>query len=72
MTDETDTVPDVLTVPEVARLLRVDAATVYRLASAGRLPAAKVGRTWRFLRSDAIDWLKAGGLLANVRNGEKS
>lgn len=67
MTDKTgpatgaDAMPDILTIPEVARLLRVDPATVYRLASNGALPAGKVGRGWRFLRSDVIDWLQRGG-----------
>jgi excisionase family DNA binding protein len=37
-----------LTAEDVSRLLHVDASTVYRMASDGRLPAVKVGRQWRF------------------------
>lgn len=43
-----------MTGSEVASLLRVSLATVYRLAARGGLPAQKVGRVWRFQR-DAIE-----------------
>ncbi len=37
-----------LTALEVQRLLHVDRSTVYRMAEDGRLPALRVGRSWRF------------------------
>ncbi|MFQ5742531.1 MAG: helix-turn-helix domain-containing protein [Acidobacteriota bacterium] len=37
-----------LTVAEVAELLRINKSTVYRMAKQGRLPATRVGRQWRF------------------------
>ena len=40
-----------LTVSEVADLLRINKSTVYRMAKQGRLPATRVGRQWRFRRS---------------------
>ena len=43
-----------MTGAEVAELLRVSLATVYRLAARGELPAKKVGRVWRFQR-DAVE-----------------
>jgi excisionase family DNA binding protein len=43
-----------LTVGEVARLLRVSTMTVYRLINAGRLPAVRIGRSFR-LRAVDID-----------------
>ena len=39
---------DVGTAADVARLLRLDKDTVYRLAREGELPAIRVGRQWRF------------------------
>ena len=45
MTGMTDT--DMLTVPEVAARLRVNAATVRRWCADGTLPAIKVGRSYR-------------------------
>ncbi len=44
--------PEILTVKEVAKYLRVDEKTVYRLAKSGKLPAFKAGRSWRFHRAD--------------------
>ena len=46
--------PRFLTVAEVAALLRVSNMTVYRLISAGDLPAVRVGKSYR-LREDDID-----------------
>ena len=43
-----------LTVAEVASLLRVSNMTVYRLISAGDLPAVRVGKSYR-LREDDVD-----------------
>jgi len=40
--------PELLTARDVARLLGVDTATVYRMAGDGRLPGVRVGRQWRF------------------------
>ena len=48
----------IMTVKEVAATLRVSDAKVYRLVKRGALPAARIGKTWRF-RKDLLDeWLK--------------
>ena len=36
-----------LTVEEVAKILRVNKRTVYRLAEKGKIPAIKFGKSWR-------------------------
>ena len=41
------TIPDLLTVHEVADRLRVSYGTVYGLLREGSLPAVKVGSQWR-------------------------
>jgi excisionase family DNA binding protein len=48
---------EILTVPEVARFLRVPKSTVYKLARIGDLPASKIGKHWRFLRRDVQSWV---------------
>ncbi len=48
---------EILTVPEVARLLRVPKSTVYKLARLGQLPASKIGKHWRFVRRDLEAWV---------------
>lgn len=48
---------NILTLPEMAKLLRVAEKTVYTLAQRGEIPAFKVGGQWRFSR-DAIEvWI---------------
>lgn len=47
-----------MTTKEVARYLRVNQYTVYRLVSQRKLPAFKVGAQWRFKRSILEEWLK--------------
>ncbi len=43
---------ELLTVAEVAGLLRVSTMTVYRLIRTGELPAVRVGRNYRVRRND--------------------
>ncbi len=49
--------PAFLTTEEVLACLKVTPRTVYRLIQAGELPAVRVGRQWRFRRSDLDQWL---------------
>lgn len=48
----------VLTVREVAALLRVDEKTVYRLVKKRELPGFKVAGAWRFKRDDIESWIE--------------
>ena len=48
---------DILTIPEVAELLRVAEKTVYTLAQRGEIPAFKVGGQWRFSRGAIQVWI---------------
>lgn len=47
----------VMTVDQVAAYLQVSTRTVYNLAAAGEMPAAKVGEQWRFYRPEIDRWL---------------
>ena len=49
--------PDIMTVQEVAELLRVSERTVYDWATNGQIPCGKLGTTWRFKRSDVENWI---------------
>jgi excisionase family DNA binding protein len=48
-----------LTTAEVIEYLQVNLRTVYRLLKAGKIPAVRVGRQWRFRKSDLDAWLGA-------------
>lgn len=52
-----DDADEVLTAEEAARLLKVSTKTLLRLARNGSVPGNKVGRVWRFRRSDLLDLL---------------
>jgi len=46
-----------LTTRDVQELIKVDKSTIYRMAEAGRIPAIKVGRQWRFPEDQLMAWL---------------
>src|SRR5213596_2756313 len=46
-----------LTTEEVLEYLQVNLRTVYRLIKAGKIPAVRVGRQWRFRKRDIDRWL---------------
>jgi excisionase family DNA binding protein len=46
-----------LTTEEVLEYLQVNLRTIYRLIKAGRIPAVRVGRQWRFRKRDIDAWL---------------
>ena len=48
-----------LTTDEVLEYLQVNLRTVYRLIKAGRIPAVRVGRQWRFRKADLDAWLES-------------
>jgi excisionase family DNA binding protein len=48
----------ILTLDEVSGYLKLNKATVYRMAQAGRIPATKVGKVWRFKESKVNAWLE--------------
>jgi excisionase family DNA binding protein len=49
---------DILMIKEVAEYLKVTERTIYRLAAAKKIPAFKVGGSWRFSRADIEAWIK--------------
>ncbi|UCG22918.1 MAG: PocR ligand-binding domain-containing protein [Chloroflexota bacterium] len=61
---------EMLTAKEMQALLQVDRSTIYRMAEAGRLPAIKVGKQWRFPADQVQSWMHSGSALpASVDNG---
>jgi excisionase family DNA binding protein len=48
-----------LTTEEVLEYLQVNLRTVYRLIKAGKIPAVRVGRQWRFRKHDIDVWLES-------------
>jgi excisionase family DNA binding protein len=49
---------NLLTAQQVARYLKVDRFTIYRLVTQKKIPAFKVGNQWRFKRKMIDEWLQ--------------
>ena len=56
----TETEQHLLTVREVADVMRVSTMTVYRLIRSGELVATRVGRSYRIWEEDVHTYLKRG------------
>jgi excisionase family DNA binding protein len=56
-----------LTTEEVLEYLQVNLRTVYRLIKAGKIPAVRVGRQWRFRKRDIDAWLDSQRLRGGSR-----
>jgi excisionase family DNA binding protein len=48
---------EILTIDEVAEYLHLSPQTIYKWAQERRIPAAKLGKEWRFRRSLIDRWL---------------
>lgn len=49
---------DIMVIDEVAAYLKVTERTIYRLAAAHKIPAFKVGGSWRFSRPEIDKWIQ--------------
>jgi len=51
---------EILTVDDVAQLLQISRATVYRWSQANLIPHIKIGgKTIRFCRADVLDYIRS-------------
>ena len=49
-------IDEILTLEEVAQYLRVKPQTIYTWAQNGKVPAAKIGKEWRFSKRILEEW----------------
>jgi excisionase family DNA binding protein len=61
---------EVLTIRELAELLKINEKTAYKLAAEGKIPGFKVGGSWRFERQEIANWIKRK--VEEQRKGGKS
>ena len=61
-----------LTIPEVAKLLRLSERSVYNLAQRGELPGAvKFGRQWRVSRDKLLEGVETKEKVRGTGEGEQ-
>ena len=56
--EESQRSDEVLTLKEASELLKLSKSTLYSLARKGKVPARRVGRSWRFVKFNLIRWLE--------------
>jgi excisionase family DNA binding protein len=61
---------DILTIREVANLLKINEKTVYKLAAAAKIPGIKVGGSWRFDHTTISTWIKSKPAADLVASGD--
>lgn len=61
---------EILTIRDLAKYLKINERTVYKLAQEKKIPAFKIGGSWRFMRTMIDDWIKnqASSKVAEVVN----
>ena len=66
---ESDALPQVMTVDELARLLRVNRKTAYDALARGEIPGARrIGRTYRISRDAVLEWLRGQARVSRKRS----
>lgn len=48
---------EIMTSKQVAELLQLHQKTIYALAEHGKIPGHRVGRSWRFVRTQIMEYL---------------
>ena len=67
-----DDFPQVLTIEEASKYLRIPLSSLYKLAQDGKIPCQKVGRHWRFRKETIDHWLDERSVITNNTNPLKS
>jgi excisionase family DNA binding protein len=63
---------EVMNTTDTANYMKLTQKTIRDMARDGKIPAKKIGNTWRFLKSEVHDWLKSESLDKNiVQNNSK-
>jgi len=47
-----------LTLEQIAEYLQMSISSIYKMAQAGKIPAYKVGRQWRFKKEEIDQWVE--------------
>ena len=62
--------PEILNLDELRSYLRVSYDTAIQLIKTGQIPAKRIGREWRIVKQDVIDWVRNGSIRTNLKEGK--
>lgn len=63
---------NVLTIRELADMLKINEKTVYKLVADSKIPGFKVGGSWRFDRAVIMKWIETGAAVGNEVQAESA
>lgn len=63
-----ETADKVMTLIQACDFLQLSESTVRRMVYSKQIPSRQIGRQYRFLKSELIDWLKFPRVIHNERN----
>ena len=52
--------PEIMTTREIARYLKLHEITICKYAAQGKIPAIRIGRSWRFDKDIIDKWIRKG------------
>ena len=55
---EREAISELMTAEETCRYLKITSRTLYRYLHNHQIPAFKLGKEWRFVRSDLEQWIR--------------
>jgi len=61
---------ELLTAEDTCRYLKITPRTLYRYVQDRHMPAFKLGKEWRFVRSDLEQWLRDRASAPHRRNAK--
>lgn len=59
---------ELLTANELSKILRVPKTTLYTLSQQGKIPALKIGKHWRYIKSEIKKWIEANSKYSIYEN----
>ncbi len=60
-----------LSVADIAEYLGIKKDTIYKWLSKRTIPAHKLGRLWKFKKSEVDEWVRSGGAADQPENEEQ-
>ncbi len=63
-----ETIPDVLTIPELQKVLRIGRSTAYRLIQTSELRCIRIGRSIRIPKECVVEFIETQRTQSNIKN----
>ncbi len=67
---QSDNLPDVLTVVEAARFLRIGRSAAYEAVRTGEIPSQRIGKLIRIPRAALLEWLGQSETAGHLSQGQ--